>query len=245
MFKSALITGATLSACLIVSNAMAVTQFTTINPPPSGEKNHAYMLGKAYGGTFTKSGVDYTSNDLIAKRLSDTSSLAPTYLSGDTRGGDSTWPGPQTYSFVVKAKYAADNSVFGYMDGTSGGTFHELINTSNFNNEQVVNITGAFRWALKDKTTGKLWTSDPDDNKEGGKVGYDHLATYAMLDCKDTGKVCEWALFWEDRGNKDCADFDYNDAMICISSCNIPAPTAGVMLMGAMGGTMVRRKRKA
>ncbi len=230
--------------------AMAAPGYTLVQNPPSGEKSHQQMLSQVYGGSWSKSsnGRDYSSNSMTATRLADTGVSTPTSLTTGVSGTDNAWTGPAMTTIIAKAKYAGDNSVFGYFDDSgTDHTFHQLFNTGTLGAEATVTLPAAFRWALKDLTTGKTWTSRSSDNLGTGSYcnnTYDQLVTYKMSG-RCNGMDCdEWALFWEDRPYG-ASDRDFNDAMISIQVCHpaVPAPaTAGLIGMGVLGAARRRRK---
>lgn len=229
--------------------AMAAPGYTLVQSPPSGEKSHKQMLSQVYGGTWSlaSNGRDYSTSGMTATRLADKGVNTPTSLTTGVSGTDNVWTGPAMTTVIAKAKYAGDNSVFGYFDDTSGSsTFHQLFNTGTIGAEATITLPAAFRFAIKDLTTGKTWTSRSSDNYGTGQYcdnTYDQLVTYKMSGSCN-GQACdEWALFWEDRPYG-ASDRDFNDAMITIQVCPaIPAPaTAGLLGLGALG--VVRRRRK-
>jgi MYXO-CTERM domain-containing protein len=231
----------------LAGGAMATTSFTTVNAPPAGEKNHKQILSQVYGGTWTAAanGLDYSSSTMTASRLADSGVATPTSLTTGVSGTDNAWTGPAATSVIINAKYAADNSVFGYFDDSGEDTsFHAIFNTSSIGSSATVNLPGSFRWALKDISTGRIWTSHASDNLGTGasaNQSFDQLATY-----KITGSgqdMNQWALFWEDRPYG-ASDRDFNDAMITIQTCPVPGPaTAGLLGLGALGVARRRRTR--
>lgn len=230
-----------LTACGATS-AMAAPQFTTVNAPPAGEKSHGYILGQIYGGSFTKSGRDYSNSLLTAQRLAD-SGAAATSLSNPTSGlsADNAWIGPASTIITAEAKYAAHNSTFGYYDDTKANpTFIPIFNTSSFDQPKVIEIPAAFRWAIKNNTTGRIFTSNPNNNIQNGQK-LDQLVTYKMNGMAPG--INEWVLFWEDLTPNDCSDYDYNDSAITIRTfTNVPTPGTAALL-GAGCVLMRRRKR--
>ncbi len=221
--------------------------YTTVNPPPSGEKSHAQILRDLYGSTFTmtSNGRDYVGGAVTAQRLADAGAGGPTSLSSGTVGAvDSIWSGESTFLVTARAKFAADRSQFGYFDDTlATPTFQSLFDTGTMNSERSVTLTGPFRWAIKNLSRNTLWTSNPGDNNGLGSFSnrtFDQLTTYAIDRPEKTGM--EWVLFWEDRMKGEHADYDFNDAVIAITAQPIPAP-ASAALVGLGGMLMLRRRR--
>lgn len=241
--KTRILAACALSA--IASTAMAQT-YSTVNPPPSGEKNHAQILRDIYGSNFTLAGNgrDYTSGTVTAQRLADFGAGGPASLSsGTTSSVDSFWTGASSFVVTAKAKFAADNSQFGYIDDSvSNPAFQSLFNTGSLNSETTVTVSGPFRWALKNLSQSMLLTSNPNDNRgTGWNEKLDQLVTYSISRPGLVG--AEWVLCWEDRVKRDCSDYDYNDAVIVINARPIPAP-ASAALVGFGGMTMLRRRRR-
>jgi hypothetical protein len=134
--------------CVASGAAMATPTFTTVNAATGGEKNHAQMLSQVYGGTWSKNsnGRDYSSSAYSAMRLADAGVAMPTSLTTGVSGTDNAWTGPASTTIVAKAKYAADNSVFGYFDDSGNDhSFHTIFNTSSFDSPATVNMPATFR----------------------------------------------------------------------------------------------------
>lgn len=241
---------AAVSMGVLSSAAVAAPSFTTVQAPPSGEKNHRQILSQIYGGTWStaSNGRDYTNNQGIsAMRLADKGLATPTSLTTGVSGTDNAWTGPALMQIVAQAKFAADNSVFGYFDDTgTDRSFRPIFNTSSLGTSATIDMPSAFRWALKDLTTGKTWTSRSGDNNGVGKYcnyTYDQLVTYKITNPCDPSGCVQWALFWEDRIKGQSSDYDFNDAVITI--CVVPSPGAASLV--CLGGVTLlgRRKRKA
>jgi hypothetical protein len=235
----------------LASSSLASSQFTTVQAPASGEKSQAWILGKIYGGTFTKkaNGVDYTNGSITAQRLIDKGVAAPSNLSVPASGlpGDNQWIGPAPVSITVKAKFAAHNATFGYFDDTTSvAKWVPLISTSQLDSPITAVLPVNFRWGLKNNTTGSVFTSRLEDNVEGtgsNRQAYDHMVSYKMLGLPNSQYRSEWALFWEDLKAADCSDWDFNDAAITVSTTVIPAPGAAGALAG-VGLVALRRRRR-
>lgn len=247
--KSRIVTtlAAGIAGIALANSAMAVGTFTTVNAPPSGEKSQAQLLSQVYGGTWVANGNNYTNGTLTATRLADAGVATPTSLTTGVSGTDDLWTGPAASTIVAEAKYAADNSLFGYFDDTgSNASFQALFNTAATGTTANVALPGNFRWGLKDLSTNKLWTSRSADNLTPGfysATPSDQMVTYKITGVNGEQMVNEWALFWEDRGPSQNSDRDFNDAMITITAVPIPTPGAVALLgLGSLG--LMRRKRK-
>lgn len=248
--KTRILTGiATLGLLALGQSAMATTSFTTVNAPPSGEKNHRQILSQIYGGSFwaASNGRDYSNGNITAMRLADRGAPTPTNLTSGVAAGDSFWTATSGVQLVAKAKFAADNSIFGWIDDSqgSGGAFQSIFNTSSLNTPATIIANGNFRWALKDLSVNRTYTSNPSDNEGSGSwcgQFFDQLVTYKITRCDNNGSVCEYVLFWEDRIKGLNADYDYNDAVIVVEACAIPSPAAGGL--AALGGLMALRRRR-
>ncbi len=140
--------------------AMAVPGYTTINPPPGTELNHAQILDLVYGGTFNLSGVrDFTNGSVTATRVSDNGLggvlkiLTGTPVSAD----DQDWSDGITTVFM-EAKYAGDNHYFGWYNDTTPSGFQALLDTSSIGSSTIVNLSSQFRWGLQNTSTGSTVT---------------------------------------------------------------------------------------
>ncbi|MBY0263628.1 MAG: hypothetical protein K2Q20_14880 [Phycisphaerales bacterium] len=250
MIKTRSIVAVLSAAAVTASGAMATTQFSPVLSPPSGERGHAFILGQTYGGSFTRSsnGVDFSNGTVTAQRLVDKGVAAPASLTSFVSGlpTDNTWVGPALSTLKVEAKYAGHNSTFGFFNdsssSTAGGalpTLQSLFNTGSIGSTATVNMPANFRWALKNNTTGKTFTSRAEDNVEGNSF-FDHLVTYRITGAGDAPGAVRYMLFWEDLTIGDCTDMDYNDAVIQVTA--IPAPGATALLAGA--GLLASRRRR-
>jgi len=242
---------AVLAAAAAASGAMATTQFSPVLSPPSGERGHAFILGQSYGGLFARAsnGVDFSNGTILAQRLIDRGVAAPASLTGFVSGlpTDNAWVGPALSTLKVEAKYAGHNSTFGFFNDsaspTAGGaspTMQSLFNTGSIGSTATVGMPENFRWALRNNTTGKTFTSRSEDNVEGQSF-FDHLVTYRIVGAGDAPGAVRYMLFWEDLTIGNHTDKDYNDAVIQVTA--IPAPGATALLAGA-GLLAIRRRRR-
>src|SRR6185369_17278726 len=159
----------------VTGGAMAAGTFTSVNAPSTpGEKSQAQLLSQVYGGTWSlaSNGVDYSNGSLTATRLADSGVNTPTSLTTGVSGTDDAWTGPAASTIIAKAKYAADNSLFGYYNDAGGDpNFHTIFNTSQAGTEATVLLPSTFRWGLQDLTTSKSWTSRAMDNGTANLFG--------------------------------------------------------------------------
>ncbi|MBL8876273.1 MAG: hypothetical protein JNM86_10805 [Phycisphaerae bacterium] len=229
-------------ACASIANAAPV--YNTIQAAPGGEQDVSSILGILFGGTFNTVGgpgsLNLGNGSITAQRIADSNVGGPMSLTASvgtlSTSDGQIWSGSQV-GFEVKAKYAGDNSVFGWRDDTNGGFFSAVSNTGSIGNSGSFNVSSSFRWALQDLSTGREFTSRVSDNVEGGNA-YGQLVTYRLTGAGFSTPT--WALFWEDRiaGG---ADYDYNDSVIVISAM-IPAP--GSVATGALGLILAARRRR-
>ncbi|MBL8887625.1 MAG: hypothetical protein JNK16_13275 [Phycisphaerales bacterium] len=230
-------------ALIAASIANAAPMYNTIQAAPGGEQNVSSILGILFGGSFNTVGgpgsLDLGNGSITAQRIADGNVGGPMSLTASI-GSLSTsdgqiWSGSQV-AFEVKAKYAGDNSVFGWRDDTNAGAFSLVSNTGSIGNNGSFSVSSAFRWVLQDQSTGQEFTSRISDNVDGSGA-HGQLVTYRMTGAGFSTPT--WALFWEDRMG--ASDYDYNDSVIVISAM-IPAP--GSVATGAMGLILAARRRR-
>ncbi len=227
-----------IAATCLAAGASAAPSFTTINNT-SGEVSQAQLLHAIYGGTWTAIGgsLNFTNGTLTATRAADGGmSTGLDVFSGDPAlGQDDIWSGGLT-TITARAKYAADTHAFGWINSGSAPSsgFQSLLSTTSFNSPVTVTLSGSFRWALNDLTTGQMSSSLPSENIGG----IDQMATYRMSGAAITQPT--WLLVWEDRFSG--ADRDFNDSAIEL----VAVPTPGTTALGAMGmGLIAARRRRA
>jgi len=232
-------------ALIAASGAQAAPMYNAIQAAPGGEQNVSSILGILFGGSFNTVGgpgsLDLGNGSITAQRIADGNVGGPMSLTasiGSLNTSDGQiWTGSQV-AFEVKAKYAGDNSVFGWRDDTNAGAFSMVSNTGSIGNSGNFNVSSSFRWVLQDLSTGQEFTSRISDNMDGSGGTYGQLVTYRMTGAGFATPT--WALFWEDR-MAGGADYDYNDSVIVISAM-IPAP--GSVATGAMGLILAARRRR-
>lgn len=250
MSTRTLCTVAVLSVLGVVGSASAGTGFTSVQTAPVSELGHRAILQNIYGGTWASSGaVNFGNGSILATRITDNVTLpaigAPAILPvTPLSGGDTTWIAPGgPVPVTVKAKFAADNSIFGWFDDTSATPiFIPIVNTSALNTTVNVLLSANFRFALSDISTGKVFTTRPADNSGIGTYAaqtFDQAVTYYVSGLP--GGQSEWAIFWEDRVKGQSSDYDYNDSVVTVSA--VPAPGAAPAL--ALAGLFAARRRRA
>jgi hypothetical protein len=235
----------------LVCGAVASTAragFTPIFAPPVYENTQAGIFNHVYGGTFTLEGdgVDYTNGSLTAVRISD---FLPSTSSSDNPGPNATdqlWAASDVEA-TVKASFASVPSTpFGYIYGSSGGSFQSLFNITG----SGYNVTGTagfvpssdpFRFAAENPFG--ILSSLPSDNTDGK----DHMVTYEIDGLG--GELKTWLLFFDDYGNMgNNGDGDFQDLVIQVqtlpaSSSSVPEP-GNLMLVGGLGLGLLTRFRR-
>lgn len=240
--------------------AMGANDYSFVHGAPGGELGHGAIMNLVYssaansgaftafgslGSTSQKNGAAMTtpqgfqSSALTFVRVQDRGGVSPLHLNGMNWGAgqDQRWA-DGVVDVRVEAKYAGDSHVFGWHDDTGSGAFQAIASTTPGTLVEQVSLSTAFRWGLKDTTTGKSFTSDETTNLSG----LDQLVTYAMLD-SSSSKLLGWLLFWEDRHGSG-ADYDYNDAVIEVRLIAVPTPMgAGLAGVGLVALGSRRRRR--
>ena len=185
-------------------------------------------------------GVSLTNGSITATRIADGGVGGPMSITDGTAtsADDQSWSGG-TVSVVAKARYAGDDSDFGWINDTPApqaiSSYQTILNTGTLNNAVTVSLSPAFRWAFHDPVTGETFTSRPGDNPHGGN---DQMATYKITGVSPSST---WLLVWEDRSVN--SDHDFNDAAIQIMA--VPAPGALVASLGLLTAATGRRRRGA
>lgn len=239
--------------------AVGANEYSFVHGAPGGELGHGAIMnlvysGAANSGAFTafgslastsqKNGASLTtplgfqSSALTFVRIQDRGGVSLLHLNGMNWGAgqDQNWA-DGVVDVRVEAKYAGDSHVFGWHDDTGSGAFQAIAPTTPGTTVEQVSLSTAFRWGLKDTTTGKSYTSDETTNHSG----LDQLVTYAMFDTASS-KMLGWLLFWEDRHGAG-ADYDYNDAVIEIRLIAVPTPMAAGLGAAGMLALGARRRR--
>jgi hypothetical protein len=235
--------------------AAAEAGFTTVSKN-AGEATHEQLFEHIYGGDFVADGLNFTNGVITAIRVQD-------YLPGPdgvmdmTNGAadsaaDQIWMNGK-FTATAEARYANFEQAFGYVLGSSGGSFTKLfdVSGSGFNvsgsTTMAIDLLGeTFRWA-RGGDNG-IFTSKDGDNKDD----LDHMVTYKIEGLND-GTVT-WLLFWEDL-NKNfwqnegwlSRDGDFNDLVVEVKATAIPLPAAALPAAGmlvALGVVKKLRRRR-
>lgn len=221
----------------LAAPALAGPVYTTVNQPIyPGEFNHAQILDEVFSGDFVFDGVNLTNGDLTANRLADAGADGIVdLLTGNSTGpADIFWGDGDGVELQLEAKFAADTSTFGWIDGAAGGDFNPLIETGEIGDSVFAFLTDEFRWALDDSTTDMILTSNPADQMLNDEP-VDQMVAYHITGLG--GDANTWVLFFEDRID---GDYDFNDAVLQVTV--VPAP--GAIALFGLGGLVIARRRR-
>jgi len=231
-------------------------------PTLPGEATHAQILNHVYGTdpltlVFTpftptaNNAASYTNGTITATRIDDKKADGARGDNLDLLTGvrglpvtDQVWEDGISIA-TAKAKFASFNDGFGYMLGSSAGTFTKLFDVTGSGygaggSAGPFNITGPFRWGQDVRTLQTpirtyLNSSRKDENHNND---VDHMVTYKITGLNTSQTV--WLLFWEDMSKNRAGgqegvtpDQDYNDIVVEIRATIVPAPAA--VLLGAVG----------
>jgi len=233
-------------ACLGLATS-ARAGFSTIQTPLSGNMTQPALLDHIYGGTFTlEDGVDYTNGTITAVRISDTLPNTSS-LSYDNPGPTATDQIWQDNTFQATVEYSSaeyPSTPFGYIPGSSGGTFTPLFTVSGSGyavtgSGSFSPASGTFRVAAVNHF-GDL-SSLPSDNTDS----QDHMVTYEIDGTGGTGDT--YLALFTDYGNSGTdAYFDYQNLVVQLqtNSSNVPEPGSLMIIGGVALGLLKRIPRR-
>lgn len=225
------------SVGIAMGAASAQAGYTTVkNPMYAGELSIGQILSDVYGQSFNASGKNFVGTTMTARRVDDflkPSSGVMATLGEVGSAADQVWTG-SFHKATAKARYAAYDQKFGYIDGASGGTYHNLFDvtgtgTNVEGSTGVIDLDGEFRLA-RDGQNG-VQSSKNADNLDG----LDHMVTYKIEGLSDGWKFVTWMAFFEDKNaiktgpNQQFSDRDFNDLAVELKATAVPLPPAAVM----------------
>jgi hypothetical protein len=231
---------------LIAAASLAASAHAGLTPtkaPPTGEKSLPDILTNVYGGSFTSQGNDFVNGSgVTAVRIDDSN--------------DQTW-NSGSYSLRTLASFSSDkvSESFGFVDGTSGGSFQNLFDVSGkklgATGSASHDFSSSFRLAL-DTTAlssgGDVYTSKDSDNADSR----DHALTYRIDGLGNN--LTTYVTFWEDLNidlvSPNRSAHDFNDLAVELvrsggaTASAVPLPPAvwsgGMVLAGTL---FMMRKR--
>lgn len=243
--------------------ASAVSVYTPVGPPSTGEFSLEKIVKNIYGSSLAASGNNFTDGligGITLTRVVDSDSTAPSIngrlnlVSGSPDTTDQVWTDGVAFSHA-QARYAGFGQSFGIVSGItvgagnvpSGGTYQDLISVtgSGMNPSQTpplpvaVPISGPFLFARQgpidwNNTFGTQTSAD--DTTATDNV--DRMVTYKVTGVDQNpglpGTEIHWLLAFEDG-----VDGDYNDLVVEVVTRD-PArqqamPLPGSLAMGAVG----------
>jgi hypothetical protein len=183
------------------------------------------------GGTFTKTGENFSNGLFTAERVSDSD--------------DQFWSGVLTDVRAV-AKFSAYSQSFGYVPGDSGGSYTKLFDVTGKGyavSGGVSSIDLGDISRLGRGGQGKLYTSDPLSNHDH----VDHMLTFRItpaVTARTSSPLRErFMFFFEDLSY--AGDRDYNDLVVegyRVAAVPIPAAVyGGAALLSLLGVRKWRR----
>ena len=155
-------------------------------------------------------------------------------LANVTRIEDSPLPGDQLWvnlngGATATATFSAASQTFGYIPGSSGGTFVPLFTVSldgYYPGGSGIIPGGVPIFRLADQVGGgRVWSSQESDNTPWQ---LDHMVTWLITGGPSAGN---YAIAWEDQ---DLGDADYQDLVVELDLA-APVPVPGAVLLGMLG----------
>lgn len=228
---------------VFMTGLSAQAAFTPYNPPPPWDASFQQVLNATYGGAFNPTGPgnrDWSNGSISLVRVEDiydinTVPAAPLSPSQNVGNDDRYWTADFEHA-QAEAIWGVYQQKFGYYDGASGGTYHNLFDVNGY----AYDVTGqadlsglngqTIRWARAGEN--RTFSSDPANNLDS----LDHLLTY-RVEGLNNGKLT-WLLFWEDKFPwEQNADMDYEDLVVQITAKlsstepSVPEPATMAMLL--------------
>lgn len=238
--RIAIVPAAVATAVLAGFSSSAGAGLIGVNPPPGGEASHLQIIQSVYGGAFSGSpATGFTGSGASAGISVD---RTDDFGLGGVRNADGSgpvtddtvWTG-MIVSVRAVARYAGYSQKFGYIPGSSGGSYVNLFNVSGSGTGVSGSATdvnlgvnfATWRWARSGDNG--VHSSNPSDNADG----LDHMVTYRVSGLNNG--LTTWLLFFEDKNQSQNADWDYNDLAVEVTTA-VPAPGAAAIatLAGAM-----------
>lgn len=207
----------------------------------SGELSQQQILENLYGGSFTRSGDDFSNGQVDVERVSDEGGAEQIFQS-------------EFGSARAVASFARNSQTFGTINDE--GRFLPLFRThrNTLDGAGPVDLRGSglSNTILALQSGGATYAADPTLNPGGA----DQLVSYAVKSrgASPASSPDAFLLFWEDTASAS-SDYDYNDLVVEVSAAGgdpanvlIPLPAAawsGLMVMAGVGiAAGIRRMRR-